>query len=166
MNGCPDECTCNVMETRVKVLSRGLAETVRPSYDSVVVQFIHQSVKDYFVEKGLAALHKSLKPDEIERSNDELVGIAHCQLSSICLRYLAMDEFLVLENEEDAPQANSRKLGLRFPPGTLCCESVEYRMPVKATRKPCLKPVSETILSGHRKLPYADGYFGIEDSGA
>ncbi|OWT42487.1 Ankyrin repeat-containing protein [Pochonia chlamydosporia 170] len=42
------------MKRRVQTLSRGLAEVTS---DTEVVQFIHQSVKDFFVEKGLSTLN-------------------------------------------------------------------------------------------------------------
>ncbi|KAJ4175645.1 hypothetical protein NW767_015718, partial [Fusarium falciforme] len=70
------------MQRRVQTLSRGLAEVTS---DGKVVQFIHQSVKDFFVEKGLSALDESAKPDFV-------VGIAHHRLSRTCVRYLAMEE--------------------------------------------------------------------------
>ncbi|KAM5353010.1 hypothetical protein ACJZ2D_017124 [Fusarium nematophilum] len=44
------------MEKRVQTLSCGLAEVTS---DTKVVQFIHQSVKDFFIEKGLPALDAS-----------------------------------------------------------------------------------------------------------
>jgi ankyrin repeat protein len=50
----------DMMEERLKDLSCGLAETV-PSSHGKVVQFIHQSVKDFFVEQGLWALDGSNK---------------------------------------------------------------------------------------------------------
>ncbi|KAI0121771.1 hypothetical protein BJ170DRAFT_737129 [Xylariales sp. AK1849] len=50
----------DMMERRLKALSCGLAETV-PLSDTKVVQFIHQSVKDFFVDQGLSALDKSNK---------------------------------------------------------------------------------------------------------
>ncbi|KAI8398630.1 hypothetical protein FOFC_19845 [Fusarium oxysporum] len=70
------------MKRRVQTLSRGLAEVTS---DTKVVQFIHQSVKDFFVEKGLSAL------DETAKTNCA-VGIAHRRLSRTCIRYLAMEE--------------------------------------------------------------------------
>ncbi|KJZ71099.1 hypothetical protein HIM_09518 [Hirsutella minnesotensis 3608] len=48
------------MMERIKTLSCGLAEAI-PSSNTHVVQFIHQSVKDFFVEKGLSALGESNK---------------------------------------------------------------------------------------------------------
>ncbi|KFA66966.1 hypothetical protein S40285_09524, partial [Stachybotrys chlorohalonatus IBT 40285] len=86
-NFAPDN---EVMERRLKTLSRGLAEAV-PSSNTRVVQFIHQSVKDFFIEKGLAILTES-KSAEPTASDAGVFGIAHYQLSRTCIRYLAMDE--------------------------------------------------------------------------
>ncbi|KAL8369289.1 hypothetical protein RB599_010557 [Gaeumannomyces hyphopodioides] len=83
-----DECqrsddfiTNDKIDRRIKTLSRGLAEIV-PSSDAQVVQFIHQSVKDFFVETGLSFLD----------SSTSAIGMAHHRLSKICIRYLAMEE--------------------------------------------------------------------------
>ncbi|KAH7218869.1 hypothetical protein DER44DRAFT_804898 [Fusarium oxysporum] len=70
------------MKRRVQTLSCGLAEVTS---DTKVAQFIHQSVKDFFVEKGLSALDETAKTDSV-------VGIAHYRLSRTCIRYLAMEE--------------------------------------------------------------------------
>ncbi|KAH7175991.1 hypothetical protein EDB81DRAFT_674526, partial [Dactylonectria macrodidyma] len=78
------------MERRIKTLSCGLAETV-PSFNSRSVQFIHQSVKDFFIEKGLSALAPL---DGSLVSSDLAVGRAHYSLSRTCIRYLAMEEIV------------------------------------------------------------------------
>ncbi|KAG6980589.1 Ankyrin repeat domain-containing protein 50 [Fusarium oxysporum f. sp. conglutinans] len=70
------------MKRRVQTLSRGLAEVTS---GAKVVQFIHQSVKEFFTEKGLSALNETTNPDIV-------VGIAHHRLSRTCIRYLAMEE--------------------------------------------------------------------------
>ncbi|RSL86750.1 hypothetical protein CDV31_016360 [Fusarium ambrosium] len=70
------------MKRRIQTLSCGLAEVTS---DAKVAQFIHQSVKDFFVEKGLSALDETTKPDFI-------IGIAYHWLSRTCIRYLAMEE--------------------------------------------------------------------------
>ena len=75
----------NRMKRRVHTLSCGLAE-VTPSSPTQVIQFIHQSVKDFFVEKGLSALNSNLT------STDAIIGMAHYRLARICIRYLAMEE--------------------------------------------------------------------------
>ncbi|KAK3371451.1 hypothetical protein B0T24DRAFT_320290 [Lasiosphaeria ovina] len=69
------------MKRQVQTLSRGLAE-VTHAQD---VQFIHQSVKDFFVEKGLSALDGSV-------TSTEVAIRAHFRFSRICIRYLAMEE--------------------------------------------------------------------------
>ncbi|KAL8364524.1 hypothetical protein RB595_003687 [Gaeumannomyces hyphopodioides] len=86
-----DECqpsedfmTDDKIDRRIKALSRGLAEIV-PSSNGQVVQFIHQSVKD-FVEKSPSAL------DSSATSTDTAIGMVHHRLSKICIRYLAMEE--------------------------------------------------------------------------
>jgi ankyrin repeat protein len=73
------------MKRRVQTLSFGLAEIVLSS-DAQVVQFILQSVKDFFVEKGLSTL------DSSSTSTEVAIGMAHNRLSKICIRYLAMEE--------------------------------------------------------------------------
>ncbi|KAH7308494.1 ankyrin repeat-containing protein [Stachybotrys elegans] len=73
------------LDTRIMVLSCGLAEIV-PSYygDSCVVQFIHQSVKDFLVNGGLLAL------DGATKVADLVVPAAHCRLSRACLYYFKL----------------------------------------------------------------------------
>ncbi|KAF5966432.1 ankyrin repeat domain-containing protein [Fusarium coicis] len=70
------------MNRRVQTLSCGLVEVTS---DAKVVQFIHQSVKDFFTEKGLSAMNETTNPSII-------VGYAHHRLSRTCIRYLTMDE--------------------------------------------------------------------------
>jgi len=62
-----------MMERRLKTLSRGLAEAV-PSSNTRVVQFIHQSVKDFFVEKGLSFLDSSPNSGEAKTFGADLEG--------------------------------------------------------------------------------------------
>ncbi|KAM5349338.1 hypothetical protein ACJ41O_005843 [Fusarium nematophilum] len=78
------------MKRRVQTLSRGLAEVTS---DAKVVQFIHQSVKDFFVKKGLSTLDETTKTDFV-------VGIAYRRLSRTCIRYLAMEEIGRLASHE------------------------------------------------------------------
>ena len=69
------------MKRRVQTLSRGLAEVTHTQ----AVQFIHQSVKDFFAEKGLSALNGG-------QTLTEAAMRAHFRFSKICIRYLAMEE--------------------------------------------------------------------------
>jgi ankyrin repeat protein len=87
----------NAMKRQIQTLSCGLVEASRLSTISMafwprttvqmreVVQFIHQSVKDFFLESGLSMLQSSL-------TNDRAVRLAHLRLSQICIRYLTMEE--------------------------------------------------------------------------
>jgi ankyrin repeat protein len=67
---------------RVQTLSRGLAE-VTPA--TRAAQFIHQSVKDFFLDKGLLALSSCETPATVAINT-------HLRLSKICIRYLTMHE--------------------------------------------------------------------------
>ncbi|KAK3371759.1 hypothetical protein B0T24DRAFT_579192, partial [Lasiosphaeria ovina] len=80
----------NRMKRQVQTLSRGLAEVSHTQ----VVQFIHQSVKDFFVEKGLLALDGNV-------TSTEAAIRAHFRFSKICIRYLAMEEIGCSTNYDD-----------------------------------------------------------------
>ncbi|KAM6478238.1 nacht and ankyrin domain-containing protein [Trichoderma sp. SZMC 28011] len=54
--------------------------------DTQVVQFIHQSVKDFFMSEGLVAL------DVRSASMNEAIGMAHFKMSKACICYLKMEE--------------------------------------------------------------------------
>ncbi|KAK2017089.1 hypothetical protein LZ32DRAFT_577078, partial [Colletotrichum eremochloae] len=71
------------IEKRVTFLSCGLAE-VAPSDKSHVIQFIHQSVRDFFIERGLLALDDSLRTPNL------VAPIVNCRLFFQCIRYLKL----------------------------------------------------------------------------
>ncbi|KAF5675926.1 ankyrin repeat-containing protein [Fusarium denticulatum] len=71
------------INTRVMVLSCGLAEIV-PSNNGRIVQFIHQSVKDFFVNGGLMAL------DITTEATSLVIPAVHCRLSRSCIRCFRM----------------------------------------------------------------------------
>ena len=83
------------MKSQIQTLSCGLAE-VSTSGNTQVVQFIHQSVIDFFVEEGLLLLDSSLA------SINAAIGVAHKRLSTICIRYLAMEEVGQSSNYEQS----------------------------------------------------------------
>ncbi|KAH7218866.1 hypothetical protein DER44DRAFT_804895 [Fusarium oxysporum] len=89
-----------VMKRRVQTLSRGLAEVTS---DTKVVQFIHHSVKEFFVENGLSDL------DDSVTSTDAATGMAHYRLSRICIRYLAMEEI------DQSTSYERNKITIEFP---------------------------------------------------
>ncbi|CAH0052035.1 unnamed protein product [Clonostachys rhizophaga] len=62
-------------ESRIKTLSCGLVEV-----SSRTAQFIHQSVKEFFVDLGLAILDRG-EPNEI-------VAAAHCRMSLVCIQFM------------------------------------------------------------------------------
>ncbi|KAK2612503.1 hypothetical protein QQS21_001441 [Conoideocrella luteorostrata] len=74
------------LERQIWTLSRGLAEVV-PTSQTQVVQFIHDSVQDFFLNKGLSRVDSGVSSPRVA------VGKAHLHLARICTRYLAMDEF-------------------------------------------------------------------------
>ncbi|KAH7129663.1 ankyrin repeat-containing protein, partial [Dactylonectria estremocensis] len=68
------------IDRRINALSCGLAEIV-PSNNARIVQFIHQSVKEFFINGGLMAL------DNTTKAADLVVPAAHCCLSRTCVHY-------------------------------------------------------------------------------
>ncbi|KAJ4265303.1 hypothetical protein NW762_004588 [Fusarium torreyae] len=77
--GIPDSTQ---IRSKVLDLGRGLVEIT----DDRVVQFIHQSVSDFFLDHGLSALDTGLT------SNDAIMEMANLQLFRICVSYLKMDD--------------------------------------------------------------------------
>ncbi|KAK3301128.1 uncharacterized protein B0H64DRAFT_438234 [Chaetomium fimeti] len=69
------------MKRQAQTLSRGLVEVTHTQ----VVQFIHQSVKDFFFEKDFSTLGGG-------KTLTEAAIRAHLRFFKICLRYLAMEE--------------------------------------------------------------------------
>ncbi|KAL7814025.1 ankyrin repeat-containing domain protein [Trichoderma gracile] len=91
------------MERRVIALSCGLAESVTSTSQTPIVQFIHQSVKDFFVDKGLLVL------DSSSVTVDEAIGRAHFSLSRTCIRYCLMEEIARFKS------VNGREWEAQFP---------------------------------------------------
>ncbi|KAH8779874.1 hypothetical protein F5883DRAFT_638437 [Diaporthe sp. PMI_573] len=97
---------CDMMEKRLTTLSCGLAEVVpsfrkeinqdnrKVSVPSRVVQFIHQTVKDFFMAEGLATLQICQSLATIDTDGADLAATAHYQLSRMCIRYLSTDEIM------------------------------------------------------------------------
>ncbi|KAI1869896.1 uncharacterized protein JN550_005486 [Neoarthrinium moseri] len=85
--------TDSVASGSIYALSSSLSLKYSSSEDREVVQFIHQSVKDFIVEKGL----RILKGGSTE---DEAAAKAHLRLSRICIHYLRMEEITQAINYE------------------------------------------------------------------
>ncbi|VUC37866.1 unnamed protein product [Clonostachys rosea] len=62
-------------ESRIRTLSCGLVE-VR----FLTVQFIHQSVREFFLDQGLSILDQG--------EPDEAAAAAHCRMSLVCVQYM------------------------------------------------------------------------------
>ena len=87
------------MKKTVSSLSGGLAETVE-SEDRQTVRFIHQSVNDYLIKRGLQELDPSFDDDvnhylrksgwpSLDASlSDNIVGLAHFRISRSCVKYV------------------------------------------------------------------------------
>ncbi|KAF5578017.1 Pfs NB-ARC ankyrin-domain-containing protein [Fusarium pseudocircinatum] len=90
------------MESRLTTLGRGLIE-YKPT--DGVVQFIHQSVKDFFVQKGLLSLSKST-------DNEQTAISAHYRLTQICVSYLELLHAHLIANED---QWREGKWKSKFP---------------------------------------------------
>ncbi|KAF5255430.1 hypothetical protein FOXYS1_14163, partial [Fusarium oxysporum] len=91
-------CSDAGMLRDIQILGCGLVEH---KSDSDVVQFIHQSVMDYFVEKGLTLLHN-------DTDSERVAALAHYRLSMTCLRYFD----LVMKSELTEAQ---RGIRTKFP---------------------------------------------------
>ena len=81
------------MKKRVRYLSRGLTEITKHDYGNQIVQFNHQTVRDYLLQDGLQVLNKYL--------NGSVVGYAHFRLARSSFRYIDMDELSYLRQPEN-----------------------------------------------------------------
>lgn len=108
---CHNECSCNVMERRVKILSHGLVEIIG-SNGNHVVQFIHQSVQEFFLEKNyLVRLYRSTSLPTV-RNRSQLVEKAQHSMAETCVRYCNMKELVRVSGiNEDGSIASSRTDG-------------------------------------------------------
>ncbi len=85
------------MKRQVQTLSRGLAEVAEGPYWQDV-QFIHQSVKDFFVDRGLLMLDAGCA------TQSEAVVAAHFRLAKICIGFLSLEEIrLASEDSKSRP---------------------------------------------------------------
>jgi hypothetical protein len=78
------------MEKHLHFLSGGLAEWKNHEYtEETIAQLVHQSVKDYFVDRGFQYFDNSL--DSMERT----LSSAHARLCRSCIVYFDMNEVVV-----------------------------------------------------------------------
>ncbi|KAK5656647.1 hypothetical protein OQA88_4627 [Cercophora sp. LCS_1] len=71
----------DVLERRIREVSKGLVEITGENNFDRKVQFIHESVVDFLLRnRRLQRLSTTLE--------NNMVGVSHCQLRDICMRYL------------------------------------------------------------------------------
>ncbi|KAL7918702.1 nacht and ankyrin domain-containing protein [Trichoderma austrokoningii] len=92
------------MRHRIVSLSQGLAEIASGS-DTHIIQFIHQSIKDFFLHKCLVALYGEFV------SIKAAIGMSHLYLLKTCIRYLAMEEI----GKSVIPTYCENQLAMDFP---------------------------------------------------
>ncbi|KAK2875583.1 hypothetical protein FQN49_001588 [Arthroderma sp. PD_2] len=80
------------MKKSIVSLSGGLAEVVNNG-GRQMVQFIHQSVRDYLIDTGLQKLGDSSQP-----LTESGIGTIHHHLSEICIRYLVLIDNLPVKS--------------------------------------------------------------------
>ncbi|KAI1169676.1 nb-arc and ankyrin domain-containing protein [Nemania sp. FL0916] len=96
------------MEKRIQALSCGIIE-VSHSSSAKVVQFIHQTAKDFIITRGLQFI------DSTSNSVEVAIANAHYQLSRTCIWYLAMQEIGQLKSGGDyQAYLNIRTMRLSF----------------------------------------------------
>ena len=117
------------MKRLVKSLSGGLAEIIE-NEERQTVRFIHQTVNDYLIERGLQKLDPSFL-DDVNRylsksglpnfPSDNVVSLAHFRISRSCGKYMALKEILEeakrldLRKHVDTIERQRNELNSRFP---------------------------------------------------
>lgn len=95
-----------IMERRLKALSGGLVELVHDPVSSVfAISVIHQSVKEFFISKGLRLLARLLNEDGVDTftpltadtSQTLLMNHCHAVLYWCCLNYFAVERLRAIE---------------------------------------------------------------------
>ncbi|RSL54918.1 hypothetical protein CEP54_009630 [Fusarium duplospermum] len=86
------------MTKMIREISGGLVNTVQASHtnpsgvaSTQVAQFVHPSIRDFFLGKGLSDLAFKITEAEVNKA-DFAVEMSQVQLSLTCIRYLAMEE--------------------------------------------------------------------------
>ena len=82
-----DEVTSDVVETFLLVASKGLAEMTKGSH--LTVQFVHESVRDYLLDKSFALFQPRL--------SENILSISHECLRDRCLHYFEKSQAAYIE---------------------------------------------------------------------
>ncbi|KAL3712317.1 hypothetical protein TMatcc_001016 [Talaromyces marneffei ATCC 18224] len=87
---CLDKCTCKVMERRVEALGHGLVEIT----DSNDVQFIHQFVQEFFIDKMALVRLYNRTSNSRPKDFDQVAREAQQSMAETCVRYCNMEELV------------------------------------------------------------------------
>ena len=99
--------TDDAMEKLVCDFSQGLAECTEHD-GKRIVQLIHQSVDDFFREKGLQILCRS----QGRALNGTLLSCSHFRLSRSCIKYLSMSE--IQDSDLNCPFKDIKRCGTAY----------------------------------------------------
>ncbi|KAM4066056.1 ankyrin repeats (3 copies) domain-containing protein [Hirsutella rhossiliensis] len=94
----PEEVTRDDMNRFVLSSSKGLAEATKSK--NAAVQFIHESVREFFLKDGLQELWPNLTAAEFP-------GVSHGQLQQCCLAYIKLDISNHVPPDKPLPKAFS-----------------------------------------------------------
>ncbi|KIX07333.1 uncharacterized protein Z518_01986 [Rhinocladiella mackenziei CBS 650.93] len=86
------------MEKQIRALSGGLVETTRQGL--AIVQYIHQSVKDYFLQQGLQHLEQSVGLRGLRLGLEATLARCHELIFKCCMHYVLTDEIRQLSTQE------------------------------------------------------------------
>ncbi|KAH0847329.1 hypothetical protein AYO21_03759 [Fonsecaea monophora] len=95
------------MEILIKALSGGLVEIVNGDN---IIQCIHQSVKDYLLQRGLQDLEHSISEDQSSSRLEETLAKAHELIFKCCMHYILTDEILQFPVDEGQSPARQYPL--------------------------------------------------------
>lgn len=84
------------LSRQVRELSCGLIEATGKNRG--IIQFIHQTTRDFFLDTGLTALAQQLSQTAI--TNVQVKAEAHYRLLSVCMRYMKMEETAQVLSDE------------------------------------------------------------------
>ncbi|KFY07041.1 hypothetical protein V492_07500, partial [Pseudogymnoascus sp. VKM F-4246] len=100
------------VETRITALSGGLVE-VRAHGSETILQFTHQTVRDFLLEKGFEILAGSEYPANKEKQQFE--GSCHDILARSCINYLWAEDVQQHSTATDVKGSSSKRSWIQLP---------------------------------------------------
>jgi hypothetical protein len=112
-----DNITIRTVRRFILDSSKGLAEITKSRFRTV--QFIHESVRDFLLkENGLKRIWPGMET--------HWEGRSHEQLKEICIRYMSIDVFALLELPNSPPKAESRQYEMYHKSATRAFPFLKY----------------------------------------